>query len=228
MAAVATEFSHLEICDLLPREEEEEEEEEEAEAEGSPHPDNIMKDDMGIVTDITDNPPFESRRELYTEDVPTETTYDSDGEPFLVIDDSIAEDMESYRKYRADFLASDGYDVTHFFNPSPNFRYFVCNHLRPVGLAPGDLFYDHCLVAVQRTIQFLNQKRGRNLEFGELVKASRVANTFISFYATFTATEYGEKQSYQAQVFVHLHDYSRVEFWEFREAPPKMHGVGEG
>ncbi|VFQ60258.1 unnamed protein product [Cuscuta campestris] len=189
-------------------------------ADDSPHPDNIMKDEMGIVTDITDNPPIESRPEWYTS-FPTETTYDSDGEPFLAKDDSIAEDMESYRQFRADFLASDGYDVTHFFVPSPNFRYFVCNLLRPVDLAPGDVFYDHCLQAVRRTIQFLNQKRGRNLEFGELVKANRVANTSLSFYATFTATEYGEKQTYQAQVFVPLHDYSRVEIWEFRAAAPK-------
>ncbi|VFR03074.1 unnamed protein product [Cuscuta campestris] len=218
--AVSTEFSRLEICHSPPKilvdttDSEEEEEEEE-----SPHLDNTMEDEVGIVTDLTDDPPIETRMELKA-NVPYEDTYDSDGEPDLIVTGPFAEEMDAFREYRAEYLAIGGYDVTNYFRPSPSFPYMLCDLLYPVKLASGDLYYDHCILAVQRMILYLNQKRGRNLEFGELVKANREATSCFTFYATFTATEYGEKRTYQAQVHTCIKG-AAVKFWEFKEAASK-------
>ncbi|VFQ60242.1 unnamed protein product [Cuscuta campestris] len=128
-------------------------------------------------------------------------------------DFSDPEDEKSFRQYREEFLASDGYDVTHFYEEP-----FVYGLMRPISLEPDDFFYEGCVLAVQRLITYLREKKGRTLEFVKLVKANRVIGTLAFYFATFTAMESGKLGTYQAKLLRSVHG-DEFHIFAFREAP---------
>ncbi|VFQ60240.1 unnamed protein product [Cuscuta campestris] len=128
-------------------------------------------------------------------------------------DFSDSEDEKTFRQYRKEFLASDGYDITTFY-----YYPFTMGLLEPIPLEPGERLYEACVHAVQRLITYLREKRGRSLEFVELIKANTAINTSRFYFATFTAMECGKLGTYQARLFRTIRG-SEVEIFQFREAP---------
>ncbi|VFR03084.1 unnamed protein product [Cuscuta campestris] len=109
-------------------------------------------------------------------------------------DFSDSEDEKTFRQYRKEFLASD------------------------IPLEPGKRLYEGCVHAVQRLITYLREKKGRSLEFVELIKANTAINTSRFYFATFTAMECGKLGTYQARLFRTIRG-GEVEIFQFREAP---------
>ncbi|RAL50255.1 hypothetical protein DM860_007929 [Cuscuta australis] len=68
-------------------------------------------------------------------------------------DFSDSEDEKTFRQYRKEFLASDGYDITTFY-----YYPFTMGLLEPIPLEPGKRLYEGCVHAVQRLITYLREK----------------------------------------------------------------------